>query len=225
MPAIKLPRINSNYQIVNEKGQPTPFFQRLFNVELSQRLEITVSALDAAVMAIQQLQIQQQAQLDLINQALELAGLALETADGGGPNKSGSGSSLFTNNTSTFTSVVTIPLTSVSAGDLALTGTGPSAVVGTTTMTAGTQTFFEYQIVEVDGGDTVLFTGLFDVTDVTTDEPSQIFSINHPSASAIAAFFEARTSTGSISYRIDVRKLSGANMTNMRLYLFVRRSV
>lgn len=225
MAMFRLPRLKSNLAIVNKEGKPADYFLRFWNIEVAPTIESQERSQNELLAAIQQLQVQQQAQLDLINQALELAGLALETADGGGPNKSGSGANLFTNNTGTFASVVTIPLTSVSAGNLALTGTGPSAVVGTTTMTGGNQTFFEYQIVEVSGGDTVLFTGAFDVTDVTTDEPNQIFSINHTSASAIAAFFAARTSTGSISYRIDVRKLSGANMTNMRLYLFVRRSV
>lgn len=222
----RLSRLNPENAIADKNGKPTNMFSRFWDVFCS-RIETQEQRQDQLITDQALLLQQQQAQLALINQALELAGLALETADGGGPNKSGSASSLFTNNTGTFAPAVAVNLTSVSAGNLALTGTGPSAVVGTTTMTGGMNTTFQYQIIEVVGGidgDTV-FTGAFDVTDVTTDEPSQIFSVNHTSAAAIASFFDARATTGTISYRVEVRKVSGANMTNMRFYLFVRRSV
>lgn len=227
MPAFVLPRLKALFGIVNGNGQPTDFFLRLWNLELVPRIEAQEASQDATIAAIQALQVQQAQQLDLINQALELAGLALETADAGGTTKSGSSTGSFALTSTSFgAAVATVNLTSVGAGNLTIPGTGPSQQIGTTMMTGGTFTSAEYQIVEVDNGvdNGVVFTGQFTVTDITTDEPNQIFTVNHTSADAVAAFVSARTTTGNVDYRVETRRVSGANMSGMKFYLFVRRA-
>lgn len=227
MAMFKLPRLKANLAIVNGQGKPIDYFLRFWNIDVAPLIERQEASQESTLAAIQAIQAQQAQQLELINEALALAGLALETADGGSANKSGSATGTFNLSGTSFVPATTVALTSVSAGNLTLTGSGPTVTPSTTAMTLGTVLNGEYRIIEVDNGvdgDTV-FTGTFVITDVTTDEPNQIFSANHVSAPEIAAFNEARTTTGAISYRAEVRRVSGANMTGVRFYLFARRSV
>lgn len=225
MAAFKLPRLKANLAIVDGKGLPLGYFLRLFNIELAERIEQNEADQAATLVALQQLAAQQAEQLVLINQALELAGLALETADGGTTTKSGSNTGTFSLSGTSTVPVTTVALTGVVAGDLTIPGTGPSQIIGTTAMTGGNYVEAEYDIVEVIGGiDTIVFTGQFNVLDVTGDEPYQIFQVNHTSSAAVAAFSAARSTTGTMDYRLDVRRLTGASMTGMRFYEFVRRA-
>lgn len=225
MAAFKLPRLKSNLPIVNREGKPEDYFLRFFNIDFAQRLEANENNQAMIIAQIQDIQTQQAEQLVLINQALELAGLALETADGGGPNKSGSNTGTFALSGTSSVPATTVALAGVVAGNLTIPGTGPSQIVGTTAMTGGNYVEAAYDVVEVVGGvDTVVFTGTFNVTDVTGDEPYQIFQVSHTSAAAVAAFTSARASIGLVDYRLDVRRVSGASMTGMRFYLFVRRA-
>ena len=225
MAAFKLPRLKANLAIVDGQGKPLGYFLRLFNIELAERIEKQEADQTALIAQIQALQAQQADQLVLINQALELAGLALETADGGTSTKSGSNTGTFALSGTSTVAVTTVSLAGVVAGNLTIPGTGPSQVVGTTAMTGGNYVEAEYDIVEVVSGvDSIVFTGTFNVLDVTGDEPYQIFQVNHTSSAAVAAFTDARTSTGTIDYRLDVRRLTGASMTGMRFYEFVRRA-
>lgn len=225
MAAFKLPRLKANLAIVDGKGLPLGYFLRLFNIELAERIEQNEADQAATLIALQQLAAQQAEQLILINQALELAGLALETADGGSTTKSGSNTGTFSLSGTSTVPVTTVAFTGVVAGDLTIPGTGPSQIIGTTAMTGGNYVEAEYDIVEVIGGiDTIVFTGQFNVLDVTGDEPYQIFQVNHTSSAAVAAFSAARSTTGTMDYRLDVRRLTGASMTGMRFYEFVRRA-
>lgn len=225
MAAFKLPRLKANLAIVDGKGLPLGYFLRLFNIELAQRIEQNEADQAATLIALQQLASQQASQLVLINQALELAGLALETADSGSTTKSGANTGIFSLSGTSTAPVTTVALTGVVAGDLTIPGTGPSQIIGTTAMTGGNYVEAEYDIVERIGGvDTVVFTGQFNVLDVTGDEPYQIFQVNHTSSADVAAFSAARFTTGTMDYRLDVRRLTGASMTGMRFYLFTRRA-
>lgn len=226
MAMFRLPRLKANLAIVNGQGKPIDYFLRFWNIDVVPLIERQEASQESTLAAIQAIQAQQAQQLELINDALELAGLALATADGGTPTKSGSATGTFSLSGTSFNTATTVALTSVSAGDLTIPGTGPTVSPSITAMTGGTVLNGEYQIIEIDNGvdNGTVFTGTFVVTDVTTDEPNQIFSINHVSASAVAAFLDARTTTGAISYRAEVRRVSGANMTGMRFYLFVRRA-
>lgn len=226
MAMFRLPRLKANLAIVNGQGKPIDYFLRFWNIDVAPLIERQEASQESTLAAIQAIQAQQAQQLELINDALELAGLALATADGGTPTKSGSATGTFSLSGTSFVNATTVALTSVSAGDLTIPGTSPTVSPSLTAMTGGTVMNGEYQIIEIDNGvdNGTVFTGTFIVTDVTTDEPTQIFSVNHVSASAVAAFLDARTTTGAISYRAEVRRVSGANMTGMRFYLFARRA-
>jgi hypothetical protein len=212
-----LPVLSAQQPIVNPDRRPSSLFLRFMNetrleqIRTDQRQDATAAELAR--------------QLALINEALQLAGLALETADAAGTGTARSGSAMgsFVLTGTGTVSPVTVPLLTVSAGNLTIPGTGPSAMIGTTAMTGGTTVSAEYDIVELPSA-TVVFSGTFTVNDVTGDEPSQIFQVVHTSAPDVAALNLARAATGSVSYRVDVRRVSGANMTGMRFYLFARRS-
>lgn len=219
MAMFKLPRLKANLAIVNGQGKPLDYFLRFWNIEVAPRIEAQEDAQTAQLDAISQLQLQQQQQLDLIYQALELAG-------GSAGGTSGSNTASFNLTGSSWVASALVSLTGVVAGDLKITGTGPSTQYGTSAMTGGTVAYGEYRIIEVVSGvdgDTV-FTGTFYVTDQTTDEPSQILFVTHSSQSAVAAFDDPRTTTGDIDYRVETRRISGASVTGMRFYLFAQRS-
>lgn len=219
MAAFKLPRLKANLAIVNGQGKPLDYFLRFWNIEVAPRIEKQEAAQTSQLEAISQLQIQQQQQLDLIYQALELAG-------GNAGGTSGSDTEFFSLTGSSWTPSALVVLTGVVADNLRITGTGPSTQYGTSAMTGGTVAYGEYRIIEVVSGvdgDTV-FNGTFYVTDQTTDEPDQILFVTHSSQSAVAAFNDPRTTTGDVDYRVETRRVSGASVTGMRFYLFVMRS-
>lgn len=221
-----MPRVRTADPITDAKtGRAANAFVRFWDT-ICRQIEGQENNQNNLIATIQAVQAQQSAQLELINQALELAGLALETADaaGGGSARSGSDTGAFVLTGTGDVSPCTVALTTVSAGDLTIPGTGPGVTYGSTAMTGGSTVSAEYDIVEVSGGDTVVFSGEFTINDVTGDEPSQVFQVIHPSAAAVAAFTDARASTGSVSYRVDVRRVSGATMTGVKFYLFARRS-
>lgn len=220
-----LPRVRAADPITVPDGRAANAFVRFWDTmcRLIESQENRQNTLIADLQAVQQ---QQAAQLELINDALELAGLALATADAasGGTARSGSDTGSFALTGTGDVSPCTVPLLTVSAGLLTIPGTGPGVLYGTTTMTGGLTVEAEYDIVEVTGTETVVFSGTFTINDVTGDEPSQVFQVVHPSAPDVAAFSETRASTGSVSYRVDVRRVSGATMTGVRFYLFARRA-
>lgn len=219
MAMFKLPRLKANLAIVNGQGKPLDYFLRFWNIEVAPRIEAQEAAQTAQLDAISQLQIQQQQQLDLIYQALELAG-------GSAGGTSGSNTASFNLTGTGWVSSAIVSLTGVVAGNLKITGTGPNTQYGTSAMTGGTVAYGEYRIIEVVSGvdgDTV-FTGTFYVTDQTTDEPSQVLFVTHSSQSAVSAFNDPRTTTGDIDYRVETRRISGASVTGMRFYLFAQRS-
>lgn len=226
MAMFKLPRLKANLALVNGKGNPLDYFLRFWNIEVAPRIEAQEASQDKTIADIAALQLQQQQQLDLIQQALQLAGLALETAQGGSDSKSGSNTATFSLTGTGWVSASVVNFTGVVSGNLMLTGTGPLVQFGTTSMSGGTVMYAEYRIIEtVSGvdGDTV-FNGTFYVTDQTTDEPSQVLFITHSSQSAISAFSDPRTTTGDVGYRVEVRRTSGATVSAMRFYLFTMRA-
>lgn len=223
--AFKLPRLQSRLPIVDAKGNPVTSFQRFFNIDFVGAIEKQETSQAAVLASLQNIQTQQAAQLAQINQALELAGLALATADSGSTTQSGSNTGGFGLFSTSFAPAVTVSLTSVVAGTLTIPGTAPQLIYNGSTMSGGLTVDAEFRLVEVVGGiDNVRYTGSFTITDVTGDEPFQVFQMDNFSAPDVAALSQARTSTGSVDYRIDVRRVSGATMTNLRFYLFARRA-
>lgn len=222
--AFKLPRVRAADSITDASGKASNAFVRFWDTVMKS-IERQENAQGQALAALQAVQLTQAAMLEQIQQALELAGLALETADGGTATKSASATAAFALSSTSFSPAVSVDLSGVSAGDLTIPGTGPSATVGTTSMTGGLMTTAEYQLVEiVSGVPTALFSGTFTINDITGDEPSQIFQVIHTSAADVAAFLQARTSTGAVTYQIRTRRVSGATMSGVKFYLFARRA-
>jgi hypothetical protein len=111
-----------------------------------------------------------------------------------------------------------VDLTSVVAGNLTITGSGPLQDSDVALFFSGFAVG-EYRIVEDIGGtDTVLFTGSFAVT---TGTPAVVINAD---TEDVANFTSARTSTGAVSYRIDARIISGPAVTSLSLYVFARRA-
>lgn len=149
------------------------------------------------------------------NAAAQSANTAQATADaaGGGTARSGDNTGTFNVFDTTWQTGPTVALSTVSAGNLTITGTGPTASVVTTEgVLSG-----EFRIVDVGTGLTK-FTGTFSIY------PDGTFINN--SISAISAFSLAETSTGSVTYRLDARRTGGklGSEADVDFYLFVRRS-
>jgi len=139
------------------------------------------------------------------------------------PTFSGSNSGTFTLSSGTFATVATVSLSGVTPNSLFLIGTAP-ALGGGAVMTGGTVSVCTYRIIEVVGGidgDTV-FTGTFVVSEISTGP--QVLSVTNSSASAIAAFNLARSTTGNVSYRLEARRTAGTgSVTNVQINLVIGR--
>lgn len=112
-----------------------------------------------------------------------------------------------------------VDLVGVVAGNLTITGTGPQqdddvAFVIGTTFTG------EYRVVEIDGmTETVL--GVFSMSATGNGFSA---TVTNNSVAAVEAFSMALTTTGNLSYRIDVQQTSGGELTDLLLYIYARRA-
>lgn len=116
-----------------------------------------------------------------------------------------------------------VSLTGVVAGTLTITGTGPQQDGDVVFYSGGTTTGFvgEFRVVEIEGAaETVL--GTFDMSASPGSGLSAI--ISNDGASDVAAFSVALTTTGTLGYRIDVRRVSGGNLDSLKLYIYARRA-
>jgi hypothetical protein len=115
-----------------------------------------------------------------------------------------------------------VDLTSVAAGTLTLTGTGPQQDDNVLLATSPGTTFGEFRVVEIEGmTETTLFTGTFKAV-LSPSVPNA--GITNLSSEDVADFSAARTSTGAISYRLDVRQTTGPAILDLSLYIFARRA-
>lgn len=225
MPAFKLPRLQFRIAIVDPQGRPTNTFLDFFNNQFAGKIEQQENTQAETLAALDAVQMQQAAQLVQIQEALALAGLALETADGaaGGTVRSGSDSQVVGSLPNTFTPVAQVDLLAVSAGNLTFPGSYPY-LSAPAFMTGGAYLVGDYQIIEVDNGvdNGVVFTGTFAVSDVGGGSP---LIINDTSSPPISSFTSARTTTNSVSYRIEAKKNNPAiSLSEFGFYLFARRS-
>lgn len=210
---LKLEKIGQ-ITIVDSKGKPSSFFHTLW--------QRTVDAIQAAVNSNAEITAQLAQQLALLqatqtsaNAAQQTANEAQATADaaGGGTARSGStsaaGLSLFGTG---WVTGPTINLTGVSAGTLTITGTAPT--LGT--LTNGTLVSGQYRVVELAGG-TTIFTGSMSINET---------GVTDNSVADVAAFTLAETTTGAVSYRMDVRRSGGpsGSTADCSVYFYVRRS-
>lgn len=219
---LKLPRLKANLAIVNPKGNPLDYFLRFWNIEVAPAIERQEAAQDVIIQQlivqneiIQAQQEQLAYQLELVQTALELAGLALGFSGSsrepdisfvvGGPWVSGP----------------EVDLTGVPAGTLTFPGTGLEN--DDNTEFEGSAPFSatgEIRVVEVVSGiDEVIATYSWSANKPTISAPLVITN-----SSAISSASFARTSTGDITYRLDARQISGDTLNNAGVFLFVRRS-
>lgn len=222
-----LPEIKQETAIVAKNtGRATPQFLRFFNVAFRGAIKMLLDGLTTTQSQQAMLIEQQAAQLLLIQEALSLAGLALETADGagGGPNRSGVNNGVLAGITSSYQAVAQVDLLTVSAGNLTMAGTyyGYS---GSPPPSVGSPEYYQYQVVEIDNGvdGAVVFTGGFTVTNtgglggvtVVDTSPTPIGSVVYPS-----------TTTNSISYRLELKSTSTPSpTTQVEFEFFARRAV
>lgn len=226
MAAFKLPRLKANLAIVDGKGRPLDYFLRLFNIEFAQRIEQNETSQDEAIEAIQALIEQVQINTIATQAAQQAANDAQATADAGTPGtKSGA---------ATDPSVIVSPsvwsqgpqvdLTGVVAGNLTIQGSGPQQdedVILTGGKGSGQ---FSFRIVEIISGvETVVFSGPFTATN--TDYSVGPATIANTSSGSVSSFSSFRTSTGSVSYRIDATSTTSRRSLNeLLLYIYVRRA-
>ena len=224
--AFKLPKLQIKLPIVDSKGNPVTSFHRYLNIELIGALEDVISSQGASIAQLEAITQQLLITTQQTQEALAIAGLALETADSGGTARSGSAT--IDDITLTGTGWVTGPqvdLLTVSAGDLQLLGSGIQSDGNTTLGNFNVQMEGEFRIMEVVGGvDTEIAGSPFVITaDRYDSNPTgPVFVAND---SRVPTFTEARASTGSVSYRMDLRRVTGPVLTNVKAYLFARRTV
>lgn len=218
MAAFKLPRLKANLPIVNGDGKPTDFFLRLFNIDLVQRIEQQETSQDEILSQLTILQEQQAAQLVLINEALELAGIAIGLTGGN------SGTTTTEIDMSIPPSWVLGPvvdLTSVVAGDLTIPGSGLFPKTGTTSFSG--DRLGELRLVEIVGGVDTVIGGPWTFT-IRRPDPNPASPVYVGNPAEIPIFTAARTTTGAVSYRMDAQMLDG-DVTNIDLRLYARRTV
>jgi hypothetical protein len=174
-------------------------------------------------------------QLELINEALGIATGAAATAsaaaaaangaqgsaDGGGSATARSGSAP-DSTTILGTSWVlgpTINLTTVSAGNLTITGTG----IVSAQLTSGSVVVGEFRVVELAGG-TTIFPGVGDANVFSVSSGG--LAMEPSTVASVAAFSLAESTTGPVGYRMDVRRAGGpvGGEAEVDLYFFARRS-
>lgn len=218
MPAFKLPRLKANLAIVSGQGKPLDYFLRFWNIEVAPRIEQQETAQDELIEQLQILQEQQAQQLILINEALELAGIAIGLSGGN------SGSTTVEVDMSIPPNWVLGPvvdLTGVVAGDLTIPGSGLFSKPTTTSFTGERQG--QLRVVEIVGGIDTIIGGPWTFT-VTRPDPNPASTVYVGNPAEIPIFTAARSTTGAVSYRIDTQMLDG-DVNNIDVKLYARRTV
>lgn len=224
MAMFKLPRLKANLALVNSKGNPLDYFLRFWNIEVAPRIERQEADQDMILQQLQDVQAQQaeillaqEQQLILINEALTLAGIAIGLTGG----NSGTATTEIDMSPSAWVSGPVVSLTGVVAGNLTIPGSGLYSK-STTTAEFGT-TQGEIRLVEVVSGVDTVIGGPWSFF-VSRGSPNPIGTAYIANPDEINAFSMARTTTGSLSYRMDARMLDGTVM-NADLKLYARREV
>jgi hypothetical protein len=223
--AFKLDRLSAYFPIVKaDRAAASPFIA-LWE-KMCGKIERQETSQDGLLAA-------QAQQLALINQAITDIQIAQATANANAAGTTGADTvpGMTVSSLVTWVPGPSVPLTGVAANNLTIPGSGPQqdADVGIL-ITNVTQYVMqgEYRLVEVIGG-----------VDGATFGPWN-FSVSYPEAppssgtypgavlntdsATVAAFVQALATTGAVEYRLDFRKVSGPTVSNLRAYLFARRS-
>lgn len=113
----------------------------------------------------------------------------------------------------------TVNLLTVSAGNLTITGTGITAGA----LTDGSLVIGQFRVVELAGG-TTIFPGVGDSNTFSVSDGG--VAMDPSTIASVAAFSLAEVTTGSVSYRMDVRRSGGpvGGTADVDLYFYARRS-
>lgn len=215
MPSFKLPRLKANLALVTGQGKPLDYFLRFWNIEVAPRIESQEASQDEILEKIQDVQDQQAEQLDLIYQALELAGIALEEAGG----SAGSSSMVVDVEDVFWVNGPVVGLPTATAGTLSITGSGMQTT-STTTQSANPSSG-SLRLVRIDGGETVIGGPWAWQAELGGKPPLKTFISNSPD---IGAFSYADPGGVGVQYRLDASANLGSGVEDVNLYLFVRKS-
>lgn len=222
MAAFKLPRLKANLAIVNGQGKPLDYFLRFWNIEVAPRIEQQEASQDQILQqleeqqeAIQDVQDQQAEQLALINQALELAGIALEQAGG----SAGSSSMVVDVDDVIWVNGPVVGLPTSTPGTILITGSGMQVTPATTQLTNPSSGLL--RLVRIDGGETVIGGPWTWEAELGGKPPPKTFIAND---SAIGSFSYADAGGVGVQYRLDANADLGSGVEDVNLYLFVRKT-
>lgn len=216
MATFKLPRLKANLAIVNGKGQPLDYFLRFWNIEVAPRIEQQEASQDQTLTDIADLQAQQAQQIALINQALELAGLAL------GQN-SDTQSITDDVDSSGWTLGALVSYTGASPATVTVAGSG--LYVGSSTAISPSAGTGQIRIVEVVSGVDTVIGGPWNFSaGRVTDPDLGVVAPYILNASEIAAFSYASGVSGDVSYRMDAITNSPMIITSAILTTTIRRA-
>jgi hypothetical protein len=212
--AFRLPKLNALIAIVTGAGLPTTGFLRFWNMEVVPAIEAQEAAQQEVLEQQAILIAQQQSQLELINQALELAGLA-----GGGFSANTIADISYTG----WTLGPQVDLTGVVAGDLTIAGTSLQPISATRLGAYPDEQYGMLRVVEVVGGvDTVVYGPAPFITGRDVDPDSIPYILN---PATIGTFTDARSTTGAVSYRLDAKMdVTPVEMQDVRFNIQVKRS-
>lgn len=212
----KLPRIQRGIPIVDSAGRALDYFLRLLGDAFTM-IERAEASQDATIARLDELTATQQQQLILINEALELAGIAIGLTGGN------SGTTVVERDMTPSAWVLgpQVNLTGVVAGDLTIPGSGLFSKPGTTSFFGDTNG--EIRVVEIVGGVDAVVGGPWTYV-ITRTDPNPAGTVYVANASEIPTFTSARSTTGAVSYRIDTRMLEG-DVNNIDVKLYARRTV
>lgn len=202
--AFQLPLLSLTQAIVDAAGKPTTVLQRWWQT-MAKAIEAQENNQDTNISQIQA--------------ALALAGTGVVSTDAtSGTAKSGQATTTgLTVDASTFVNGPLVALAGITAPmtHLTLTGSGPQSALSSAGPMDG-----EYRIVEIVGvTETTIYTGTFTVKTLGTG--ATVINLANPVNTTIFT----RAASGSVSYRLDVRKTAGAGVANaLQAYLFARRA-
>lgn len=216
VPPFQLPMIQTSVPVVDpQTGLMTPYFADWLNRVLIQITD-QVNFIDNNVASLQAAQ----AQIQAVQQQL----LAVQQAQNPPSGVHGSASGTASTSGSGWSSSPVVHLTGVVAGNLTFPGSGPSQLSGTVVNPLGPIGNFtgDWRIQEIIAGvETTVFSGAYAATRQRDDGASPFASTVDNTSSTTGSV--ARTTTGAIDYRLDIRAI-GFEVDNVQLALYVARS-
>lgn len=224
-PLDALPGFNQSFAITQDGARPSQLAANWWTAMLNGTRQ-ALNAQQNQITALQQTQAQILALTTQINTALQQAAQAQATADAGGGTtaKSGQNTSALNPNGSTWILGPVVALTGVVAGNLTVTGSGPYQLSSTTIDDFG-QFSGNWRIMEIIGGvETGVFLGTYIAVHNTPPEQADsgvLYQLYNQTDTT--SFSLARTSTGAVSYRLDIN-LPGTDATQVGIYIYVRRA-